>query len=341
MGITKLHAHLKPLSRDVDVAAYAGCSVGVDASAWLHRAYHGARADGAADVEARVAAFFADYAAALAGRDVRAVLVFDGKGPAAKKAVAGAKAPRGDGSPRARGGDAGGAALAAGATMCVQAAGEADAELAARARRGDVCCVLTDDCDLVAMGAPRCLFAAKLATAGDGRPTLVGSEFELRALGASGTFLGWPRERFVAFCVACGCDYAKSVPGVGPARALALSAGAADAGGRPAASCCSASPGGWATAVGGFSARRCACSRPATKSISRRARRRAVEPSHPAAPDGGGGTAAAAIRDSATRNYEPVLEADPSVGTTPAFVAMRLVLPSPRWSGGFGSAEVS
>ena len=101
MGITKLHAHLKPLSRDVDVAAYAGCSVGVDASAWLHRAYHGARADGAADVEARVAAFFADYAAALAGRDVRAVLVFDGKGPAAKKAVAGAKAPRGRGSPYA------------------------------------------------------------------------------------------------------------------------------------------------------------------------------------------------------------------------------------------------
>ena len=87
------------------------------------------------------------------------------------------------------------------------------------------------------MGAPRCLFAAKLATAGDGRPTLVGSEFELRALGASGTFLGWPRERFVAFCVACGCDYAKNVPGVGPARALALSAGAADAG-----SSCAAAP---------------------------------------------------------------------------------------------------
>ena len=185
MGITKLHAHLKPLSRDVDVAAYAGCSVGVDASAWLHRAYHGARADGAADVEARVAAFFADYAAALAGRDVRAVLVFDGRGPAAKKAVAGAKAPRGRGSPYAFAAAARAAAAAAGAT-CVQAAG-------------------------------------------DGRPTLVGSEFELRALGASGTFLGWPRERFVAFCVACGCDYAKNVPGVGPARALALSAGAADA----------------------------------------------------------------------------------------------------------------
>ena len=77
--------------------------------------------------------------------------------------------------------------------------------------------------------ANKLVFAAKLATAGDGRPTLVGSEFELRALGASGTFLGWPRERFVAFCVASGCDYAKNVPGVGPARALALSAGAADA----------------------------------------------------------------------------------------------------------------
>ena len=137
MGITKLHAHLKPLSRDVDVAAYAGCSVGVDASAWLHRAYHGARADGAADVEARVAAFFADYAAALAGRDVRAVLVFDGKGPAAKKAVAGAKAPRGRGSPYAFVAAARAAAAAAGAT-CVQAAGEADAELA-RARGAATC----------------------------------------------------------------------------------------------------------------------------------------------------------------------------------------------------------
>ena len=120
------------------------------------------------------------------------------------------------------------AAEDAGAT-CVLAEGEADAHLVALARSGTVCCVLTDDCDLVALGAPRCLFAAKLAAAGDGRPTLVGSEFELRALGASGTFLGWPRERFVAFCVACGCDYAKNVPGVGPARALALSAGAADA----------------------------------------------------------------------------------------------------------------
>ena len=224
MGITKLHAHLKPLSRDVDVAAYAGCSVGVDASAWLHRAYHGARADGAADVEARVAAFFADYAAALAGRDVRAVLVFDGKGPAARR-HRGREAPGPTRTPFV----AAARAAAAAAARVRQAAGEADAELAARARRGDVRCVQTDDCDLDAMGAPRCHFAAKLATAGDGRPTLVGSEFELRALGASGTFLGWPRERFVAFCVACGCDYAKNVPGVGPARALALSAGAADA----------------------------------------------------------------------------------------------------------------
>ena len=41
--------------------------------------------------------------------------------------------------------------------------------------------------------------------------------------GASpGPFLGWSHERFVAFCVACGCDYVENIPGVGPARALVL-----------------------------------------------------------------------------------------------------------------------
>ena len=52
-------------------------------------------------------------------------------------------------------------------------------------------------------------------------------EFELSSLGTSlgaspSRFLGWSHERFVAFCVACGCDYVENVPGVGPARALAL-----------------------------------------------------------------------------------------------------------------------
>ena len=229
MGITKLHGRLKPLSRDVDITAYAGLAVGVDASAWLHRAYHGARAAGTYEtlaLAARVGLFFTDYVHALTSRNVRVVLVFDGRGPEAKKTVASARAPRPRGGcPFAFAPAAKAAAAAAGAT-CVQAVGEADADLAALARRGEVCCVLTDDCDLVAMGCPRCLFAAKLAAGPDGAPTLIGSEFELRALGASGAFLGWPRERFVAFCVACGCDYVKNVPGVGPVRALALSEGA-------------------------------------------------------------------------------------------------------------------
>ena len=152
-----------------------------------------ARADGAADVEARVAAFFADYAAALAGRGVRAVLVFDGKGPAAKKASRARRRPgprqpvrlRGRGPGRGRGGGRGvrpgggrGRRGAGGARAARRRVLRADGRL--RPRRH---------------GRARCLFAAKLATAGDGRPTLVGSEFELRALGASGTFLGWPRER--------------------------------------------------------------------------------------------------------------------------------------------------
>ena len=229
MGVNKLHDQLRPHYNQVDALVdYKGLCVGVDALCWVHRAAKHAISSGDHDVDtlcARVSKFFQDYVGALTRKGVRVLAVFDGQAPAAKRA----NRPRGNESWYAPCVTAARAAAAAAGATCVQAAGEADAELAARARRGDVCCVLTDDCDLVALGAPRCLFAAKLAAAGDGRPTLVGSEFELRALGASGTFLGWPRERFVAFCVACGCDYAKNVPGVGPARALALSAGAADA----------------------------------------------------------------------------------------------------------------
>ena len=39
MGVTGLMKALRPLSRDVDVREYRGLAVGVDASAWLHRAY--------------------------------------------------------------------------------------------------------------------------------------------------------------------------------------------------------------------------------------------------------------------------------------------------------------
>ena len=85
--------------------------------------------------------------------------------------------------------------------------------------------MLTEDSDLVARGCPRILLNATLL-----RPdtyTLFGDEFELSSLGTSlgaspSPFLGWSHERFVAFCVACGCDYVENIPGVGPVRALAL-----------------------------------------------------------------------------------------------------------------------
>ena len=204
MGINKLRAHLKPLSRDVDVAAYAGCSVN-DASAWLHRAYRDARADGAADV-GRVAAFFADYAAAWRAATCAPSWSSTARAPRQRRSRA--RGARGRGSPapswpRPERHDRGG-----GATCVRRRRGRRGA--AARARRGDVC-VLTDDCDLVAMGAAL-LFAAGSR----------GGRRARRSSGPSSSCGRWARPGSwggrggVAFCVACGCDYAKNVPGVGP-----------------------------------------------------------------------------------------------------------------------------
>ena len=221
MGVNKLHDQLRPHYNQVDALVdYKGLCVGVDALCWVHRAAKHAISSGDHDVDtlcARVSKFFQDYVGALTRKGVRVLAVFDGQAPAAKRA----NRPRGNESWYAPCVTAARAAAAAAGATCVQAAGEADAELAARARRGDLCCVLTDDSDLVARGCPRILFNATLC-----RPntyTLFGDEFELSSLGASpGPFLGWSHERFVAFCVACGCDYVENVPDVGPAHALAL-----------------------------------------------------------------------------------------------------------------------
>ena len=183
MGVNKLHDQLRPHYNQVDALVdYKGLCVGVDALCWVHRAAKHAISSGDHDVDtlcARVSKFFQDYVGALTRKGVRVLAVFDGQAPAAKRA----NRPRGNESWYAPCVTAARAAAAAAGATCVQAAGEADAELAARARRGDLCCVLTDDSDLVARGCPRILFNATLC-----RPntyTLFGDEFELSSLGAS------------------------------------------------------------------------------------------------------------------------------------------------------------
>ena len=232
MGVTGLMKALRPLSRDVDVREYRGLAVGVDASAWLHRAYWpAALGDGGADEAAlreRVRAYFAKYVGILVGLDIRVTVVFDGEAPAAKRAKKTHKtlAAGGDGRPAPSPSScvaaaAAGAEAAGGAV--VRAPCEADAQLAFFARRGDVDAVLTDDSDLLAFGAPRVLLGA-VASRVDGATTLQGDEVELRSLGAvaadgGGAFLDWHEDTFLAYCVACGCDYLPQIVGVGPAKA--------------------------------------------------------------------------------------------------------------------------
>ena len=233
MGITGLNKLLRPLSRDVDARDYAQLAAGVDGSAWLHRAYWGAVAEGVdepAELEARVCAYFEKYAAVLATElDVAVTVVFDGAPPAQKRAktlkgTAGPPRP----SPQRFVAAVRNALAPLRNCATLVAPAEADAQLAFLARRGDVDVVLTDDADLVAFGCPRVLLGARVVD-GDGESgrTLRGDEFALADLGADAAghparFCDWSEDAFLSFCVACGCDYCPQVRGVGPVRAREL-----------------------------------------------------------------------------------------------------------------------
>ncbi|XP_070541066.1 exonuclease 1-like [Ptychodera flava] len=84
---------------------------------------------------------------------------------------------------------------------------EADAQMAYMARRGIVDFVMTEDSDLLAYGAPKVLFKARLE---DGGGILIEQEklhlcFEFP----------WTFEKFVWLCILLGCDYLKNINNVG------------------------------------------------------------------------------------------------------------------------------
>ncbi|KAK1940559.1 Exonuclease 1 [Phytophthora citrophthora] len=93
---------------------------------------------------------------------------------------------------------------------------EADAQLAFFSKQKIVDVVISEDSDCVPYGVKTALLKLQ--------PDGWGTELKRRSLGANEelSFVGWTEEMFIQLCVLAGCDYCRSVPGVGIMTAYKL-----------------------------------------------------------------------------------------------------------------------
>eukprot|EP00644_Phytophthora_capsici_P015362 jgi/Phyca11/113344/e_gw1.24.35.1 len=93
---------------------------------------------------------------------------------------------------------------------------EADAQLAFLSKQKIVDVVISEDSDCVPYGVRTALLKLQ--------PDGWGTELKRRSLGANEelSFVGWTEEMFIQLCVLAGCDYCRSVPGVGIMTAYKL-----------------------------------------------------------------------------------------------------------------------
>lgn len=97
--------------------------------------------------------------------------------------------------------------------LCIDAPGEAEAQCAFLNKQGLVDCVASEDMDTLCFGAP-CLITGLNAS---GKPI---RKFSLNKVLKT---LDMPdMTTFVDFCILCGCDYVKSLHGIGPVTAHSL-----------------------------------------------------------------------------------------------------------------------
>lgn len=97
----------------------------------------------------------------------------------------------------------------------IEAAGEAEAQCAEMVKHGKAWAVATEDMDALTFGSPRLL---RNLTAAEARKLPV-YEIDLQTILQT---LELTMSQFVELCILCGCDYAESIRGIGPAGALKL-----------------------------------------------------------------------------------------------------------------------
>eukprot|EP00197_Chlamydomonas_leiostraca_P009294 CAMPEP_0202882264 /NCGR_PEP_ID=MMETSP1391-20130828/37732_1 /ASSEMBLY_ACC=CAM_ASM_000867 /TAXON_ID=1034604 /ORGANISM="Chlamydomonas leiostraca, Strain SAG 11-49" /LENGTH=358 /DNA_ID=CAMNT_0049565087 /DNA_START=98 /DNA_END=1170 /DNA_ORIENTATION=- len=246
-GLTKLLADQAPeCMKEQKFEGYFGRKIAVDASMHIYQfmVVVGRQGDQlltseAGDVTSHLQGMFYRTARMLEA-GIRPVFVFDGKPPELKRAQLDQRLERREGATEALK-----AAQEAGNTEeiekyskrtikvtrehneeckkllrlmgvpVVDAATEAEAQCAALAKAGLVYGVATEDMDALTFGTPR-LIRHLMAPATSAQAI---TEFDHSKVLAG---LGLTNAQFIDFCILCGCDYAGTIRGIGPVRALKL-----------------------------------------------------------------------------------------------------------------------
>ncbi|XP_022095679.1 exonuclease 1-like [Acanthaster planci] len=241
MGIQGLLPFLKDATHRINVRQYSGYTVAVDTYCWIHRGAFGCAMQLAkgeqTDMYVRYCLKFINM---LLSMDIKPILVFDGSHLPAKRAVEESRRERRElyskkGKQFLREGKVSEArdcftkcinvtpamaleVMKAARSLgvdCIVAPYEADAQLAYLAISGIAQAVITEDSDLVAFGCPRIIYKLDL----NGNGLEIASSRLNQAMKIGDRF---SPDKFRYMCIASGCDYLASLPGIGLGKAKKL-----------------------------------------------------------------------------------------------------------------------
>ncbi|CAG9793707.1 unnamed protein product [Diatraea saccharalis] len=239
MGITGLIPFLEKASRRANVGEFSGCTVAIDSYCWLHKGAF-ACADKLVrgeqtDVHIK---YCLKYVAMLLSKNIKPILVFDGRHLPAKALTESKRRESRDISKKRaaellslgkidearsymrRSVDITHAMALAlikecrnRNVDCIVAPYEADAQLAYLNMNNIAHVVITEDSDLILFGCTKVLFKMDL----DGTGTLV--ETAKLPLVMKCPIEYYKFDKFRRMCIMSGCDYLQSLPGIGLAKA--------------------------------------------------------------------------------------------------------------------------
>ncbi|KAG9290675.1 hypothetical protein G9A89_011638 [Geosiphon pyriformis] len=239
MGVQGLLQILKPIKQEISIEKYAWCTVGVDGHCWLHKGAHSCALELATNQPTkRYIDFFMHRVRMLKFYNVCPLIVFDGGNlPAKARTKEERKAQRAEHyrqgmeflkkglKDKAR--DCFSKAIEVTSEMVYQlilalkaeqvqyvvAPYEADAQLAYLEKNHMVAAVITEDSDLLVFGCQNVIF--KMDQYGNGE------EISRDNFGASHEFsmVGWTDRNFRQMAILSGCDYLRSIHGIGIKKA--------------------------------------------------------------------------------------------------------------------------
>ncbi|KAG1709480.1 hypothetical protein DVH05_020135 [Phytophthora capsici] len=246
MGVAGLLPVLKSVTDQVHVSKYAGKTVGVDASSWLYKGAYSCPVDLVLGKPTDAYLNFSiQHIKLLQDNNITPIMVFDGA-PLPSKAQENIARGRSRVDWRRKAKEMlqqpeekqDGREIFKACTRGVSVTNEmvmrliatlrrmnitfyvapyeADAQLAFLSKQKIVDVVISEDSDCVPYGVRTALLKLQ--------PDGWGTELKRRSLGANEelSFVGWTEEMFIQLCVLAGCDYCRSVPGVGIMTAYKL-----------------------------------------------------------------------------------------------------------------------